>query len=77
MSKSIDEQIEIDRLIEALQIFKKYIGTSYPTNCSHDQLYVDVRPDDVNEADIKRLDELGFFVDEELDGFSSFEFGSC
>ncbi len=31
-----------------------------------------------NEAeDIDKLDELGFFWDEESDGFISFRFGSC
>ena len=67
----------IAELIEALQIFEKYIGDNYPTNCSHDQLYVAVDPNEVSEADIIKLDELGFFIDQELDGFSSFKYGSC
>lgn len=66
----------IDDLIEALQIFKKYIGDDYPTNCSHDELFVNVDPEKVPEAEVIRLDELGFFVSE-YDGFSSYKFGSC
>jgi len=64
-------------LIEALTIFLKYGDPKYPTNCSHDELYVDIDPDKVSEEDKKRLDELGFFVNEELEGFSSYRFGSC
>ena len=64
-------------LIEALQIFLKYGNPAYPTNCSHDELYVNINPDKVSKEDRMRLDELGFFVSEELDGFSSFKFGSC
>lgn len=64
-------------LIEALNIFLKYGNPTYPTNCSHDELYVDINPDEVSEEDKKRLDELGFFVNEESEGFSSYKFGSC
>lgn len=71
------QKTPIRELIEALEIFEKYIGDDYPTNCSHDQLYVDCDPEKVSEADIIKLDKLGFFVDQELDGFSSYKYGSC
>lgn len=64
-------------LIEALTIFLKYGDPKYPTNCSHDELYVDIEPDKVSEEDKKRLDELGFFPNDDNDGFISFRFGSC
>ena len=64
-------------LIEALTIFSEYTDTQWPTNCSHDVLWVDVDPSLVSKEDIKKLDELGFFADEDLEGFSSFRFGSC
>lgn len=64
-------------LIEALTIFLKYGDPKYPTHCEHDELYVDINPDKVSKEDKKRLDELGFFVNEGLEGFSSFKFGSC
>lgn len=68
----------MEDLIKALQILSKYTKTKYPTNCSHDLLFVDVDPKLVSEEDIKTLDTLGFFVSEEIDdGFSSFRFGSC
>lgn len=68
----------MDDLIEALQIFRKYTNTDYPTGCMHDQLYVDVNPDLVSGEDIERLDELGFIPDEEYgEGFISFRYGSC
>lgn len=67
----------MEDLIKALIIFLKYGNPHYPTNCSHDELYVDINPDKVSEEDKKKLDELGFFVNEEMVGFSSYRFGSC
>lgn len=65
----------MDRLIEALQILRKYDNPEYPTNCNHDELWVNVNPDLVSDKDKKRLEELSFSPEE--DGFQSFEFGSC
>lgn len=62
-------------LIEALQIFLKYENKKYPTNCSHDVLFVDVDPKLVSDEDKLNLYKLGFFVSD--DGFSSFRFGCC
>lgn len=68
----------MENLIEALQIFLKYSKDKYPTNCSHDKLYVNVDPDLVSAEDKIRLEELGFTPDEESGGgFQSFRFGSC
>ncbi len=67
-------------LIEALQIFQKYMPEDVrcPTHCEHDTLYICcVEPDDVSLEDIDRLKGLGFFVPEEEDCFMSFRFGSC
>ena len=68
-------------LIEALQIFLKYVkGTSaekWPTHCEHDELTVDVNPELVSKKDTKRLAELGFEAYEDSDHFTSFRFGSC
>lgn len=66
------------QLIEALQIFLKYDNPNHPTHCEHDELSVvgDFHPDKMDEADIVRLDELGFHWNE--DGhWSSFKYGSC
>jgi len=67
----------MDDLIKALQILRKYGNPSHPTNCSHNLLHVDISPELVSEEDKKTLDDLGFFVDDELEGFSSFKYGSC
>lgn len=65
----------MDELIEALQIFRKYGNPNYPTHCEHDTLYIcGIDPEDVSVEDIKKLDELGFFVVD--DGFQSFRFDS-
>ncbi|WP_455621602.1 hypothetical protein [Parabacteroides sp.] len=64
-------------LIEALTIFLKYGDPKYPTCCEREELHVNINPNKVSEEDKNRLDELDFFVNEELDCFSSFRFGSC
>lgn len=67
----------MEDLIKALQIFLKYGNPEYPTHCEHDELYVDINPVLVSDEDVKTLDGLGFFVNEDLEGFSSYKFGSC
>ncbi len=67
----------MDDLIEALTIMRKYASPQYPTNCEHDELFVNISPALVSAADLERLDELGFFPNSEVEGFTSFRFGSC
>jgi len=70
----------MEDLIKALQILLKYANKDYnPTHCEHDQLYVgcDIELEKVTKEDITELDKLGFFWDDESDGFISFRFGSC
>ncbi len=67
-------------LIEALTILLKYGNPEHPTHCEHDELCIcGIDPADVSEDDIKRLDELGFFVTEQYGEkqFMSFRFGSA
>lgn len=67
----------MDKLIEALQIFRKYGNSEYPTWCEHDMLHIcDIEPDLVSKEDTKKLDELGFFVDDS-GGFASYKFGNA
>jgi hypothetical protein len=68
------------QLIEALQIFLKYGNPYNPTHCEHDVLIiVGIDPDSVSEEDKSKLDELGFFVDNEYGDkmFTSYRFGSA
>jgi len=68
----------MDDLIKALQILRKYGNPDYPTNCSHDVLFIDINPEIVSEEDVEELDKLGFFISEEdSEGFTSFKYGSC
>lgn len=70
----------MEDLIKALQILLKYSDKSHnPTNCTHDQLNIcaGIELEKVSEADIKELDELGFFWSDEDETFVSFRFGSC
>ncbi len=67
----------MEDLIKALQILLKYGNPTHPTHCEHDKLNVDISADGVSQTDIKELDKLGFFIDEEDNTFSSFKFGSC
>ncbi len=62
-------------LLEAITIFLKYGNPEYPTNCSHDEMYVNIDSELVSEEDTIRLEELGFF-DDRSGGFLSFKFGS-
>jgi len=67
-------------LIEALQILLKYGNPDYPTHCEHDILTIcGIEPVNVSEEDIKRLDELGFFIGNEYGekAFHSYKFGSA
>ncbi len=70
-------------LIEALQIFLKYKNETYPTHCEHDVMYImDVTKEEVSEEDRKRLEELGFFHDDDCEegageGWMSFKYGSA
>lgn len=63
-------------LIEALKIMVKHGDVEYPTHCAHDELFVYPNSMDFTDAEIKRLEELGFEPND-CDGFSSFRFGSC
>jgi hypothetical protein len=64
-------------LIEALQILLKYGNPRNPTHCYDNILNVDINSEEVSEEDIKRLDELGFFIEEDDDTFTSIRFGRC
>lgn len=67
----------MDDLIEALTIFKKYIGdTKWPTHCEHDVLLVQC-PKDILESDAKRLEDLSFSWSQEFDCWASYKFGSA
>ena len=69
---------DLDALIEALTILRKYGNPKYPTHCEHDKLHINISPEGVSDEDIARLHELGVFVDSEFgdEGFASFRFGS-
>jgi hypothetical protein len=70
----------VDDLIEALQIFNKYMKkqSGSPTHCVHDELWVyGVDTAAMTEQDKVRLDELGFTYVERKDGWRSYTFGSC
>ena len=62
-------------LIEALQIFLKYKNNEWPTHCEHDELFI-IGVGEVSEEDAAKLDKLGFFRND-VDGWSSFKFGSA
>lgn len=67
-------------LIQALQILSKYGNPDYPTHCEHDILtIVDIDPAKVSESDRKKLDQLGFFVDDMYgeECFHSYKYGSA
>ena len=66
-------------LIEALQLLSTGRSNNIaPFHCEHDTLLVMADPEKFTEAQKARLDELGFFEGEELEGcFTSFRYGSA
>lgn len=67
----------MEDLIKALQIFLKYGNPRNPTHCEHDVMFVAIDPADVSEDDKDKLNDLGFYSDDEDGGFKSYRFGSC
>ncbi|HEY5630512.1 MAG TPA: hypothetical protein VIR31_00150 [Nitrososphaeraceae archaeon] len=68
----------MEKLIKALEIFKKYIpNEKYPTHCEHDVLYICCKASIVTDEDTIILHDLGFLKDDEDDCFYSFHYGSC
>lgn len=65
----------MEDLIKALQIFLKYGNPYCPTHCEHDELYIMIDPELVSEEDMVALEELDF-TPNDVDGFSSYRFGS-
>ena len=60
--------ITYDGMIESMKIFKKYASSGseeFPMNPMHDQLYAGPDPEKVSAEDISRLEELGWFVEED------------
>ena len=71
----------MDELIEALNIFKRYLNKedyayTYPTNCYHGEMRVSVHPKNVSDEDEIRLQELGFQPDYYYGNFVSVKYGS-
>jgi len=77
------ENVDLDTLIKAFQLFRKYGNPTYPCHCEHDVLYVNIHPDKVSKEDCLELLKLGFFpgqpneYPENPNGFITFAFGSC
>ena len=67
----------MEDLIKALQIMLKHGDVAYPTHCEHDTLRIFPNDMDFTEEEFTELEELGFHVDEEQEGFYSFKYGSC
>ena len=74
----------MDELIEALQIFRKYVDGEWysPTHCEHD-IWVSCPPEDCkmipSSEDRKRLRELGFHYGKPFDegAWHSYRYGSA
>lgn len=62
-------------LIEALQIMLTRGDVHNPTHCEHCELHVFPVDMEFTDEQFTRLEELGFFPDE--DRFVSFKYGSC
>jgi hypothetical protein len=68
----------MEDLIKALQIFLKYGNPRNPTHCEHDVLYIcGIETEKVTDEDKAELEKLGFFYDDDDEGFQSFRYGSA
>ena len=68
----------MEDFIKALNIFMEYRKPKFPFHCEHDILYIwDIDPSEVSDSDIKELEELGFDIDDDSEGFISHKYGSC
>lgn len=62
----------------AMAIFEKYIpDEKHPFHCDHDILRVTCNPGVVSSEDKDLLGKYGFFVEEDLECFASYKYGSC
>lgn len=74
----IENLFNLDALIEALVIFRKYVNPNFPTMCEHGTLYIQgPNPEKVSKDDYDRLIALGFIYDSNLETWQSFRFGSA
>jgi hypothetical protein len=65
-------------LIEALTLLATHQNNAIsPLNCQHDELTVMADPADFTEAELARLEELGFSPNHDNATFYSFRFGSA
>ena len=68
----------MEKLIEALQIFKKYQNNDFPTMCEHDILYIArITKEEVSKEDQERLYFLNFEWEEEGGYWYSTTYGSA
>lgn len=68
----------MEKLIEALQIFKKYQNNDFPTMCDHDILYIaGITKEEVSKEDQERLYFLNFEWEEEGGYWYSTTYGSA
>ncbi len=66
------EEHTLDDIIKALTILRKYDNPKSPICCGHDELSVRMDLNLVSDDDIKILEDLGFWVDNESN--DSFQF---
>lgn len=65
-------------LLEGLTLLARHQNNDIsPFHCEHDQLTVMADPADFTEAELARLDALGFEPDHDTATFYSFRFGSA
>lgn len=72
------KEFDVDDLIEALTIFRKYGNAHSPTHCEHDVLIIGgIGREEMTSLDQDRVRELSFFWDEDSECWRSYRFGSC
>lgn len=63
---------DYDKVIQGLEIFKKYPGHPHYVTAEHDMLFAGPRPSKVSEEDIAKLASLGWNPEDNDDCFIKF-----
>ena len=67
----------MEDLIKALTILLKYGNPFCPTHCEHDVMTICIDPALVSSDDLRELDRLGIFANNDDDTFMSYRYGSA
>lgn len=67
---------KISQIIQAIEIFEKYVSDIKDNwfSADHEVIYIPVsmEPESMESKDLKKLEDLGIYFDEEFDGWYTY-----